>query len=155
MIFKVKNWTAYDKDNPHYVICCEKPEYSILKMQRFNILIFGRSCINTYFIWKDGTVHHNSTGWIADDCNYGKTLGFWVTQKEAEIFLAGWKVLNPTPKPDLSAVDYEPEYELGTLYKDSVGITFQYVKLDFGVTARDSNQKKYNYIQYRWFCMKG
>lgn len=106
-------------------------------------------------LWKDGLVH------TAEDYRDGKVNGegvngpsYWSTRKEAEIFLAGWLVLNPTSPPDLSKVDYEPEYELGTLYKDSVGITFQYVKLDFGITARDSNQKTYNYIQYRWFCVK-
>ena len=132
MIFKVsQQWN----NNGYYVICCEKQGG------------------NTYFIWKDGTVNYNSTGYLEADCNFDKAPGYWSTRKEAEIFLVGWKVLNPTPKPDLSQVDYGPEYELGTLYKDFVGTTYQYVKLDFGITARDSNQKSYNYIQYRWFCV--
>lgn len=130
MIFKVINWTNSD-GNHHYVICCEKPKG------------------NTYFIWKDGTVNHNSTGYLEVNFDFDHAAGYWSTQKEAEIFLAGWKALNTLPKPDLSQVDYEPEYELGTRYVqyiNGIRTVYRYVKLDFGVTAEDSNQKTYNYI---------
>ena len=136
MKFKVSQWN----NNGYYVICCEK------------------SGCNTHFIWKDGTVHLNSTGYLGANSNFDLAKGYWSTQKEAEIFLAGWQTLNPPPPPKLNQVDYEPEYELGTLYKDSVGMTYKYIKLDFGVTARIgsaySEPKDVSYIQYRWFCVK-
>ncbi len=129
MKFKVREWSSQG----HFAICCEKPKY------------------NTYFIWKDGTVHHNSTGWAKAEQDFDKTAGFWATQKEAEIFLAGWLLLKrdfqglynlereiATPKKDkgffwiqtsninIGRVDKEQQYPLGMRYKDIYGMTWTY-----------------------------
>lgn len=47
------------------------------------------------FLWKDGTIHHNSTGWIkaGRPDEHSLAPGFWKTEREAAIFLAGWRSL--------------------------------------------------------------
>lgn len=133
MKFKISQWN----NNGYYVICCEK------------------SGCNTHFIWKDGTVHLNSTGYLEANSNFDLAKGYWSTQKEAEIFLAGWQVLNPLPKPDLSQVDYEPEYELGTRWMDAGRRTYRYYKLDGGVIGTDSHSLvTFHRIEYRWIRVK-
>ena len=68
---------------------------------------------------------------------------YWESKKEAEIFLAGWEVLNPLPKPELDRIDFEPEYELGTRYVDASGRVYKYYKFDDGVV-----------IDCRWILIK-
>lgn len=116
---------------------------------------------NCNYVHKDGKIVWNSTGYLdagmPDDISL--CTGYWKTHKEAEIFLAGWQVLNPLPKPDLSQVDYEPEYELGTRFITAKRRVYRYCKLDFGIVGQvDSDSQNWvetiNYIQYRWFCVK-
>ena len=57
---------------------------------------------------------------------------YWESRKEAEIFLAGWQVLNPPPPVNLNQVDQKPEYELGTKhiqYINGIRVVHKYCKL--------------------------
>lgn len=73
--FKVRSWSS----NGDIVICIEQA---------------GN---NTLFLWKDGTVHHNSTGLaeIGGPAEMSLAAGYWKTEVEARIFLAGWRSLSP------------------------------------------------------------
>lgn len=56
-----------------------------------------------------------------------------------------------TPKPNMTQVDYEPQFELGTRYIDSIGHVYRYCKLDAGVVGitNEMNEELRN-ICYRW-----
>ena len=103
MKFKISQWN----NNGYYVICCEK------------------SGCNTHFIWKDGTVHLNSTGYIKANFSFDLAKGYWSTKKEAEIFFAGWL---SSQQIDTNRFTKEQEYPLGMRYKDIYGVTWTYYR---------------------------
>ena len=56
-----------------------------------------------------------------------------------------------TPKPDITKTDYEPQFELGTRFCNSLGNIFRYVKIDAGVVGIDSDtNKELKNTYYRW-----
>lgn len=80
----------------------------------------GKKGVYDTYLLKDGTISTNASN------------GWWHSKVEAKIFLAGWLVLNPPPTPDVTKVDTNPQFELGTRYVDSAGRRYRYVKVEFG-----------------------
>ena len=62
---------------------------------------------------------------------------------------------NSLPVPDMSRVDCEPQFELGTRhieYINGIRHVHRYVKVDAGFIGTDVNTgKEYRYLQFRWF----
>lgn len=58
---------------------------------------------------------------------------------------------NLTPIPDVTQVDYEPQFELGTRFCLANGSLFRYVKVDAGVVGTDAETgKELRNIHHRW-----
>ncbi|KKM72800.1 hypothetical protein LCGC14_1416910 [marine sediment metagenome] len=56
---------------------------------------------------------------------------------------------------DMSQIDYEEKYRVGTRFVDALGVTYKYAKVDFGICGRDAETGKvYRDIRYCWFCVR-
>lgn len=140
------------------VHCCSQQVFEIQKWDEEMYRIGRKNSYGREYLQHDGTIKYRNA--------------WWTTKKEAEIFLAGWLLLNrnfqglykleqeiaipekPKLETNVDQIDYEPQYELGTRLVTNSGTRYQYGALDFGINYTDDMGRIYKCIQYKWFCTK-
>ncbi len=56
---------------------------------------------------------------------------------------------------DISRIDYERKYRIGTRFVNALGLKCKYAKVDFGIVGRDTKTGKVRRsVQYMWLPVR-